>query len=380
MTVFVMIPYRDTFRETYRTAIEPVLKANGLEPVVGENHVTPGPVDEQIVASIRDARFCVADLTGPNPNVVYEVALAHSLRKPVILLTRDDLGDIPFDVRHHRALKYAPTAEGHARLAQMLHEAVKAILASEQSVVHLLKRMLAPSSIETSRGGFVVVASPLSYRAAFRRGGGWRKRPLTTFSDNVGIRGLMQSFGLIYGLERLPELLNPDDFDDEVLEKPENRVNMYAIGSPKANRWTGILMEGFFANRKPKWEFKPDPESREIMNPRVIVRRDGHEFRPHVIGDPHILKWDFGLVIRGPHPMDASFMFMVLAGRSSLGTEAACLAVTDPVCLKKLDERLRFEGINADDHREAFCTIVSIKAPDMKTDKDEFRVCDVIRY
>jgi hypothetical protein len=256
---------------------------------------------------------------------------------------------------------------------------MQAILASEESAVQLLRKALVPSTIDAGNAHFAVVANPLSYRAAFRARGGWKNR-VTTFSDHVGIRGLMQAFGLIYGLERLPELLNPDDFDDEVLDMAETRMNLYTIGSPKANRWTGILMKRFFEKRGPTWEFKPDPESSEILNPRVIVRRNNEKYMPSAAGDSDVLKWDFGLVIRGPHPMDASHMFMVLAGRSSLGTEATCLAVTDPGCLGRFDHRLKFDGIDLDDHRQAFCAVVSVRSCGLKTDKDQFRIEEVVRY
>ncbi len=379
MTVFVMMPYKDSFRETYRNAIVPAAKDHGLECVLAESHVQPGPIDKQIIQGIENSRFCIADLTEANPNVMYEVAIAHSSRKPVILLTRGDMVDIPFDIRHHRVLRYDPGDDGHRDLAARLRETMQAILASEESAVQLLRKVLVPSTIDPSTAQFAVVANPLSYRAAFRTRGGWKNR-VTTFSDHVGIRGLMQAFGLIYGLERLPELLNPDDFDDEVLEMAETRMNLYTIGSPKANRWTGILMNRFFEKRGPTWEFKPDPESSEILNPRVIVRRNNEKYMPSIAGDADILKWDFGLVIRGPHPMDASHMFMVLAGRSSLGTEATCLAVTDPACLNRFDQRLKFDGIDLDDHRQAFCAVVSVVSCGLRTDKGQFRVQEVVRY
>jgi hypothetical protein len=379
-SVFVMMPCGPSFVRTYQQVVKPAVTRRGLRCSLAEREYAPGPIDEQIIRGIQDARFCIADLTGANPNVLYEVAIAHSSYKPVILLTRGDFSKIPFDVRQHRAFAYKPTAAGHQRLAVTLREAIAATLGAWDLDSELLRKALAPSSIRSGRERFAVVASPLSFRAAFRVGGGWRKR-VTTFSDHVGIRGLMQAFGLIYGLERLPELLNPDDFDDEVLDGPETQMNLYTIGSPKANRWTGILMERFFKRRRPRWDFKPDPESQDIWNPRVILRRAGEKYTPGVAGSPDLLRWDFGLVMRGPHPMDPACMLTVMAGRSSLGTEAACLAVTDPACLRKLTHRLESEEeIRLDDHRQAFCAIVSIRTVKLKTDTNSFRVCETMRY
>jgi nucleoside 2-deoxyribosyltransferase len=58
-----------------------------------------------ITKSIYDAQIIIADLTGRNPNVMYELGLAHAANKPVIMLVQSE-EDIPFDVRHIRYLKY----------------------------------------------------------------------------------------------------------------------------------------------------------------------------------------------------------------------------------------------------------------------------------
>ncbi len=353
MNVFVIMPFQDTFNETYQQAIAPVVRANGLEPiilepVVGDDQV-PGPIDAQIIEAIQSSHFCIADLTGNNPNVMYEIAYAHSLNKLVILITRGSTAAIPFDVRHHRIIHYTPTKLGYAALGDQLQKSINSILNAGGSDVKLLRRAVVPSSLDTNGVKFVVAASPLSYRAAYRRSGGWESGPLNTVSDFVGIRGLLQAFGLIYGLHKLPELIDPDDFDDVVIKN--ERMNLYTIGSPKANRWTGILMRDFFANRAPQWEFKPDPESGSIKNPRVIIRRDGVKYMPSQFKEIGRTRHDFGLVIRGPHPKDAHCMFMVLAGRSALGTEATSLAITNPHCLRVLNQQLIQCGINLSDHR-----------------------------
>ena len=60
-----------------------------------------------IVEGIGDSQLVVADLTGSNPNVLYELGLAHALRKPVMHLTQslDEL-NVPFDLSSYRMLVY----------------------------------------------------------------------------------------------------------------------------------------------------------------------------------------------------------------------------------------------------------------------------------
>jgi hypothetical protein len=157
-------------------------------------------------------------------------------------------------------------------------------------------------------------------------------------------------------------------------------MNLYTIGSPKANRWAGMLMRDFFKNRAPHWEFKPDPESDDITNPRVIIRQDGQKYSPPNAPSVGRTRWDYGLVIRGPHPKDARCMFLIMAGRSALGTAATCLAVTAPECLSLLNQRLNLQGINLNNHKQAFCAVVSICAEDRVMDLSSFAVHDIFAY
>lgn len=340
-----------------------------------------GPIVEKIHELINEASICIADLTETNPNVMYEVGIALTLKKPVIFITQGDLRSIPFDIRHHRIVKYELGTDGLNRLYHDLLATLRATIESGDSPTELIRQMLVPSSLGDKDGLYVVAASPLSYREAFRSRGGWKERPLGTYSDHVGIRGLMQSFGSIFGLHRLPELLDPDDFHDDALAVPSH---LYSIASPKANRLTGTIMKLFFEKREPKWEFKPDPESLDLRNPKLLIRLNDKPYeRVNRMGGGRLV-WDFGLVIRGPHPLDSSYMLLVMAGRSSRGTEASCLSVTDPGCVAKLHKVLKENRMDPDNHKHAFCAVVSICAENKESrlgpDKSSFKVEDFMRY
>ncbi|HEV2757708.1 MAG TPA: hypothetical protein VG318_18255 [Actinomycetota bacterium] len=64
---------------------------------------TPGTVSEQIVRSIVNARVVIADLTGRNPNVYYELGIAHSFGKPLIILV-DSTENLAFDIQGERVI------------------------------------------------------------------------------------------------------------------------------------------------------------------------------------------------------------------------------------------------------------------------------------
>lgn len=56
---------------------------------------------------IYNADVILADLSGLNPNVMYELGIAHSLNKKTIVITRDDLETLPFDLKQYRAKDYS---------------------------------------------------------------------------------------------------------------------------------------------------------------------------------------------------------------------------------------------------------------------------------
>jgi hypothetical protein len=60
---------------------------------------------DQIWSGINAAKVLVAELTSRNPNVFYELGLAHALKKPVVLVS-SNAEDVPFDLKHIRVIYY----------------------------------------------------------------------------------------------------------------------------------------------------------------------------------------------------------------------------------------------------------------------------------
>ena len=76
-----------------------------------DDFFTAGSVISDIWDGINAAKIVLADCSGRNPNVFYEIGMAHTLGKPVIL-TAQKKDDIPFDVQHIRAILYDFTPRG----------------------------------------------------------------------------------------------------------------------------------------------------------------------------------------------------------------------------------------------------------------------------
>ena len=90
---------------------------------------TPSLITRDIWEKINRARFLIADLTGQNPNVFYEVGLAHALGKDVVLLTQT-MTDVPFDLKAMRCIVYAYTPPGMKEMETALRATVAALMKS----------------------------------------------------------------------------------------------------------------------------------------------------------------------------------------------------------------------------------------------------------
>ena len=106
-TCFVVMPFRSLFESEYERVIRPAIEEVGLECVRGDEIYTEQAVIQDIWKSIRKARVIVAELSGRNPNVMYETGLAHALGKPIIMLNRDNKA-VPFDLGFLRYIYYDP--------------------------------------------------------------------------------------------------------------------------------------------------------------------------------------------------------------------------------------------------------------------------------
>lgn len=74
-------------------------------PERGDHKTAPGKITDQIYEDILGADLIIAVLTGANPNVYYELAIAQSAAKPVILLMEKGF-DAPFDIKDQRIIYY----------------------------------------------------------------------------------------------------------------------------------------------------------------------------------------------------------------------------------------------------------------------------------
>lgn len=124
---FVLMPFTEPFTRLYLECIKPTLETLNLRVMRADDLFAPTPIFEDIWEYINKARFIVADVTGRNPNVFYELGIAHTVGKDAIMLTQNK-DDIPFDVGHIRYFEYTDNSEGWKKLQRKLKSAAEAIL------------------------------------------------------------------------------------------------------------------------------------------------------------------------------------------------------------------------------------------------------------
>ncbi|MDT7690444.1 MAG: hypothetical protein QOJ70_3111 [Acidobacteriota bacterium] len=114
------------FDEVYQSAIKAACQEVGATCIRADALSFSGSVLRNIHNSITKADFVIADLTGRNPNVLYELGYALALDKRVLLLARDAT-DIPFDILEQRVILYD---EDIRRLKDNLVASLNALISS----------------------------------------------------------------------------------------------------------------------------------------------------------------------------------------------------------------------------------------------------------
>ena len=136
-TCFVMMPFANPLGGYYATLYEPAIKRAGLTAVRADTDIFgTGKIIDQIWAGINNAKVLVAELTGRNPNVLYELGIAHALRKPVVLVSSNE-EDVPFDVRHVRVIYYELTDPfwGEKLIAKVAENIISAIKNPQEAIM-----------------------------------------------------------------------------------------------------------------------------------------------------------------------------------------------------------------------------------------------------
>lgn len=111
--------------------IEPVLNSFNFGYTVAHRMVDAGSITKQVISELIESDLVICNLTNLNPNVMYELAVRHAVRKPVVCIALKGT-KIPFDIQDDRVIFYENDMQGamelRFRLEQMVPSALEDIV------------------------------------------------------------------------------------------------------------------------------------------------------------------------------------------------------------------------------------------------------------
>lgn len=142
---FVLMPFNSDLKPVYE-------KIKSIAEEVGFNcrradEIAIGPINKAIFESIFYANAIIADLTNFNPNVFYELGVAHSIARKTILISQEE--KLPFDVSGDFVIKYQNTIPGGDHLCKEIKRLLSYI--KEGGVIDNPAQMFLPKPPELER-------------------------------------------------------------------------------------------------------------------------------------------------------------------------------------------------------------------------------------
>ena len=147
---FVLMPFDKEFDDVYKVGIKETAAELGILAERVDEQLFREGILERIYRQIEAADLIVADMSGQNPNVFYEVGYAHAKGKLCVLMTKD-ASDIPFDLKHHRHIVYGSSIAGlKDRLREELDWARSEIVKLRSCAIEVALKDIA-SNLEQSK-------------------------------------------------------------------------------------------------------------------------------------------------------------------------------------------------------------------------------------
>jgi hypothetical protein len=229
-------PERRRADEIFNFIVAPVVRAAGLDPYRADLDPSPGAITPKLLSELLSARLVIADLTGRNPNVFYELGVTHSFARPLISIA-DSSSSIPFDAKDERIIELGEYQASGLTYIQgeqaktALQESLMIVLADGYSAPSPLREVAANRSVDDLAPEDPVAAEMAQMREALEE---IRKRLAPRSAVPSAIQEDLSVLRRV--IDRNIGSLDPDDF------------NMLVTGgtSDSQDRWVAELEE--------KWE------------------------------------------------------------------------------------------------------------------------------
>lgn len=214
---FVLMPFKEPHFEYFNGIIVPAVEEAGLTAVKGDDIYGTAPIIQDIWNLIWKARVVIAEVTGRNANVNYELGMCHALGVPTVLITQD-MNDVPFDYKHLRCIVYdTRRVDWQEKLGIAITKTLKAVIAGvdvyedlrwpyDTQVFQRLKDL--PSVVTAEEGTDSVIRGARLVRDACARAFGPHGRNVSTdstFGDSRFDRSGLRIAGSINSADALQQ-------------------------------------------------------------------------------------------------------------------------------------------------------------------------------
>lgn len=153
MKCFVIMPFNmENANSIYENWIKPAVEGINTKNLNfichrADKTQRPGEIISHILNNLFDSEIVIADLTGKNPNVFYELGVRHTLSNNTILISQN-IEDIPFDLRTQRIITYQFTPDGMLNLKKHIETAIHSIIDSMEETDNPVREFLLKKEVQ----------------------------------------------------------------------------------------------------------------------------------------------------------------------------------------------------------------------------------------
>lgn len=168
--VFVLLPFEPKYVELFDKFIKPVVNEKDLNCLKADDPKTNNAIIKDIIENIYKARFVIADITERKSNVLYEIGVADSISREVIMIndrSEKEKQEYPFDVNYRRILNYDNTIAGGQDFKKVLRETIDFVLVKTAETNKEIETET--ENVEVDTLNQLVWQSNLQYRLRTRR-------------------------------------------------------------------------------------------------------------------------------------------------------------------------------------------------------------------
>lgn len=247
---FVLMPFGFPYDGYYHKIIKPAASKASLDTLRSDEIYSTKAIIQDIWSKIWQARVIVADVTGKNPNVNYELGLCHALGIPTIIITRN-IDDVPFDYRHRRCIPYKVEEAGwEDRLRTDLTNTIQAVI-TDTTNADELDWPYNTNSFKEPPSGNVLIASGDSRKTVIRGVQIARDaiaRAFGPLGERVGVAGgAGGTFPVQRGSQIAQGIKSANPLEEKGIEEIRRAAAKLFVSAGDGTKLAAILAAGFMA-------------------------------------------------------------------------------------------------------------------------------------